>query len=125
MKTVLFCDKGLLDREIGLNMSQESVEDAFKAIAEAGWGVMSSGAFEAPTGRFTVVEIPEHPGERAEMREAVFDGVSETFDNMETGWFFILRRSPSDLIYERCKNRDYALARFALARAAYEDWADS
>lgn len=86
---------------------------------------MSSGAFEAPTGRFAVVEIPEHPGERAEMREAVFDGTSETFDGMETGWFFVIQRSTSDLTYDKCKNRDYAFARFSLARAAYEEWADS
>jgi hypothetical protein len=106
-------------------MSQESVEGTYRAIIDAGWGVMSSGAFEAPTGRFAVVEIPEHDGERTEMREAVFDGDSETFDNMEAGWFFICQRSITDLTYGKCKNRDYALARFALARAAYEEWADS
>lgn len=105
-------------------MAQESVEGTFKAIVDALWGVMSSGAFEAPTGHFAVVEIPDHDGERAEMADAVFDGASETFESLETGWYFVIQRSPENLTYDKCKNRDYALARFALARAAYEDWLD-
>lgn len=106
-------------------MTQMTVEDAFKALAEAGWGVMSSGAVEAPTGRFTVVEIPEHAGERAEMREAVFtDDNAGNFDSMESGWFFVTQSS-SGVEYDRCRNRDYAFARFSLTRAEYEDWEDS
>lgn len=106
-------------------MPQESAEATFKAIVEALWGVMSSGATDAPTGHFAVVEIPEHAGERAEMADAVFDGDNATFDDLETGWYFVIQHSPDELTYDKCKNRDYALARFSLARAAYEDWLDN
>lgn len=107
-------------------MVQMSVEDTFKAIVDAKWGVMSSGLIDAPTGRFTVVEIPKLDGERAEMREAVFeDSDSGTFDSIEAGWYFAVQCPPDTLTYEKCKNRDYAFARFSLARAEYENWEDS
>jgi hypothetical protein len=105
-------------------MSQESAGDAFRAIVEAQWGVMSSGATDAPTGRFSVVEIPEHDGERAEMCDAVFDGDNEVFENMDTGWYFVIQYSSNRLTYDKCKNRDYAFARFSLARSAYDVWLD-
>ena len=106
-------------------MAQMSVEGTLKAIVDAEWGVLSSGAIEAPTGRFTVVEIPAHVGERAEMREAVFadEEGAATFDSMEAGWYFVIR-SDSGVEYDLCKNKSYAMARFALARSAYEDWED-
>lgn len=106
-------------------MAQMTVEGTFKAIVEAKWGVMSSGAIEAPTGRFTIVEIPALDGERAEMREAVFeDEDAETFDSLEAGWYFAIQSLPDTLTHDKCKNRDYAFARFALARSAYEEWED-
>lgn len=106
-------------------MAQESAGDALRAIAEAKWGVMSSGDTDAPTGHFTVVEIPEHDGERKMMRESVFDGVSESFDQLETGWYFVIQYSSDRLTYDKCKNRHYAFARFSLARAAYVDWLEN
>lgn len=107
-------------------MAQMTVEGTFKAIVDAEWGIMSSGAIDAPTGRFTVVEIPKHDGERAEMREAVFEDAADAgiFDGIESGWYFAVESDSDTWTFERCKNRDYALARFALARAAYEDWED-
>lgn len=103
-----------------------SVEDTFKAIVDAKWGVVSSGIIDAPTGHFTVVEIPKHEGERTEMREAVFENEDAgTFDDIEAGWYIAIQSPPNTLTYEKCQNRDYAFARFALARSAYEDWEDS
>lgn len=107
-------------------MAQMSLEDTFKAIVDAKWGVVSSGIIDAPTGHFTVVEIPKYEGERAEMREAVFDNEDAgTFDGIEAGWYIAIQSPPNTLTYEKCKNRDYAFARFALARSAYEEWEDS
>jgi hypothetical protein len=107
-------------------MPQIGFEGTFKAIVGAKWGVVSSGLIDAPTGHFTVVEIPKHEGERAEMREAVFENEDAgTFDDIEAGWYFAIEFPPDTLTYEKCKNRDYAFARFSLARSAYEEWEDS
>lgn len=107
-------------------MMQTGIEDVFKAIVDAKWGVMSSGEVEAPTGLFTIVEIPKTDGERAEMREAVFpDVTSGIFDNMESGWYFVIQYSKPSLEYYQCKNRDFAFSRYALAQSAYEAWADT
>lgn len=106
-------------------MAQMSAEGAFEAIVDAGWGVVSSGAFEAVTGRCTVVEIPAHDGERAEMREAVLESSDAgMFDTLESGWYFVSQFQHQPLTYEKCKNRDYAFARYALTRSAYEEWED-
>lgn len=106
-------------------MAQESVEGVFRAITDPKWGLMSSGCFEAPTGRFAAVEIPENDDERLKIQKTVFGGSNEIFDRIEPGWYFVIQRSPDNIIYDKCKNRDYALARFALARAAYVDWLES
>jgi hypothetical protein len=106
-------------------MAQESAEGVFRAIADAEWGLMSSGDFEAPTGRFRAVEIPANDDERLKIQEIVFGGSNEAFGSVEPGWYFVIQPSPDVLTYDKCKNRDYALARFALARAAYVEWLES
>lgn len=107
-------------------MMKVKAEEVFKAIADAGWGVMSSGNLESPVGYFTVVEIPDHAGEREAMKAAVFSEESsgEAFDRLESGWFFLVQHADGSVQYGKCKNKDYALARYSLSRAAYEDWAD-
>ena len=102
-------------------------QGVFRSIITAGWGVQSRGEVEAVTGHFSVVEIPAHDGERAEMREAVFSDdptEAEAFDKVETGWYFVVESSDGSINPDKCKNRDYAFARFALASSAYEAWAD-
>lgn len=114
-----------MGREAELIMSQVKIEDVLRGLIETKWEVMSSGSIDAPTGRFMVIVIPESKDERVAMRKDVVDGECEPFDVMESGWYFVIEYSPDHLIFDKCKNQHYALARFALARAAYVDWWDN
>lgn len=103
-------------------MAQESIEGTFRAIVKALRAIASDGLHYAPTGHFAIVEIPEDESKRKEMRRVVFQGDNETFDGLDAGWYFVVQSSPDSLTYDKCESRDYALARFSLARAAYIEW---
>ena len=101
-------------------------EGAFRAVVTAGWGVKSSGDVEAPTGHFAVVEIPEHAGERAEMRAAVFDGdaeAAEGFDCLDAGWYLVTEDSNGNVSYSR-DSQVWVNRRFDELDAAYALWLD-
>ena len=96
----------------------------FRSIANAQWGVQSGGDVEAPCGFFTVVQIPEHAGERAEMREAVFEDPDEVviFDGLAAGWYFVVQDSDGGVAHTRCEDEKDAFSCFRRSEETYSEW---
>lgn len=99
-----------------------TIEGVYRSIISAGWAVKSGGDVEASTGHYAVLEIPAHPGERAEMREAVF-GEDETeaavFDSAASGWFFVVEGSSGNISYAVCNGEPDAMSLFNEAEVHY------
>lgn len=103
-----------------------TIEGVFRSIITAGWNVKSDGDVEANTGHFAIVEIPEHDGERDQMREAVFmDELdeAEVFDRIPTGWYLVVEDSQGNVTYSQTANRDEAFRLFQTSEAKYAEWA--
>lgn len=103
-----------------------TIEGVFRSIVNAGWHVKSDGHVEFPVGYFSVVEIPAHEGERAEMRDAVFsdDEVeAEAFDKVEAGWYFVTQHNDGNVYVTLCNGEDDADQRYANLESVYADWA--
>lgn len=104
-------------------------DGALLAIGYAGWGVKSDGHVECPgAGYFFLIEVPEHPGERAELRAAVFEfdeGMHddmEAFDALRSGWYVLNRREDGSVMVTECDNRDRAEQMYRTCESVYADW---
>jgi hypothetical protein len=76
-------------------------DSLFKTIISAGWAIASDGNVEAPCGYFAKVEIPEHDGERNEIREAVTHSdpdLGKLFDELEPG-MYLTQENEAGLIW--------------------------
>ena len=103
-----------------------TVEGVMRSIVNAGWHVKSDGHVVFPVGYFSVVEIPAHAGERAEMRDAVFgENLDEekVFDTIEAGWYFVTIHDDGNVYVTRCENEDEANQRYANVETVYAEWA--
>jgi hypothetical protein len=102
-----------------------TTEGVFRSIANAGWGVKSDGDVEAPVGYFTLVEIPSHDGERAEMRDAVFgENLDEEaiFDKVEAGWYIVTQSSTGNIFVNPCKDEVEANKRYSNLEEGYSEF---
>jgi hypothetical protein len=105
-----------------------TAEGVFRSIITAGWNVKSDGDVEANTGHFAIVEIPEHEGERNQMRDAVFlDELdpAEVFDTIQAGWYFVVENSQGNVSFVQAKNEADAYRLFQTAEAEYAEWVGS
>jgi len=68
-------------------------DNLFKAVVTAGWCVKSDGHVEAPTGYFSMTEIPSHPGELREMQDAVEDKRVPFSTWPPAGWYITVEDS--------------------------------
>lgn len=103
-----------------------SVDGVFLSIINAGWHVKSDGHVEFPVGYFSVVEVPEHAGERAEMRDAVFgENLDEEkiFDKVRAGWYFVVQANDGNIYVTPCKDAADANQRYDNMVEAYSQWA--
>lgn len=103
-----------------------TVEGVFRSIVNAGWHVKSDGHVVFPVGYFSVVEIPTHVGERAEMRDAVFsedETEAEEFDKVEAGWYFVTQHDDGNIYVTPCKDEADANQRYTNLETVYAEWA--
>lgn len=103
-----------------------TTEGVFRSIVNAGWHVKSDGHVEFPVGYFSVVEIPAHEGERAEMRDAVFgENLDEEkiFDKLPSGWYFVTQHNDGNIYVTQCKDEADANQRYANLETVYAEWA--
>jgi hypothetical protein len=103
-----------------------TVHGVFRSIVNAGWNVKSGGNVEANTGHFAIVEIPARPGERAEMRDAVFSDNSDeekVFDSLPAGWFMVIEDSQGNIGLVSADDEAEANQLFQDAEAEYAEWA--
>jgi len=104
-----------------------TIEGVLRSIITAGWNVKSDGHVEANTGHFAIVEIPEHEGERDEMRDAVFlDELdeAEVYDTIQAGWYFVVEDSQGNITYSQTKDRAEAFNLFEKAQEVYSQWVE-
>lgn len=102
-----------------------TVEGVLRSIITAGWNVKSDGEVEATTGHFAIVEIPEHHGERLQMRDAVFlDELdpAEVFDKMPSGWYFVVEDSQGNVNFVQAESKADSYRLFHKAEAEYAQW---
>jgi hypothetical protein len=103
-----------------------TVQGVMRSIVNAGWHVKSDGHVVFPVGYFSVVEVPTHAGERAEMRDAVFsDDETEAvaFDAVEAGWYFVTQHEDGNIYVTLCEGEDDANQRYANMETVYAQWA--
>lgn len=99
---------------------------ALLAVSTAGWGVSTIGATDI--GWEMLIEIPEHSGERAEMREAVFDTPGEdreAFDTLPSGWYVLVQSYTGGLSVIRRGTEAEAREEYARFEAIYKRWLDA
>lgn len=103
-----------------------TTEGVMRSIVNAGWHVKSDGHVEFPSGYFSVVEIPAHEGERAEMRDAVFGenlDEEQVFDKMPSGWYFVTQHNDGSIYVTQCKDEADANQRYDNLETVYAEWA--
>lgn len=103
-----------------------TIQGVMRSIVNAGWHVKSDGNVMFPVGYFSVVEIPSHAGERAEMRDAVFsddETEAEEFDKAEAGWYFVTQHEDGNVYVTACDDEDEANQRYANLESVYAEWA--
>lgn len=96
---------------------------ALLAVSTAEWGVATTGATDI--GWEMLIEIPEHPGERAEMRAAVFDEEDENsaaFDTLPSGWYVLVQSYTGGLSVIRRATEAEAREEYARFVAIFERW---
>jgi len=82
------------------NINPGRHDSLFREIITAGWAVKSDGNVEAPTGAFSLVEIPDTTGELTEMRDAITCDENRPPDEYQfltawpsAGWYFVTENS--------------------------------
>lgn len=95
----------------------------FKDLVSAEWCVKSDGNVEAPTGYFSITEIPEHPGELADMKSAVEQDQDSYEEWPEPGWYFTTENSDGMIrVYATDKGAAEILYQSYLKQ--YAEWDD-
>jgi hypothetical protein len=96
--------------------SNETADEVFGRIVEAGLSSKSGGNIDSATGYFSVVEIPDKKSAaRADMRYCVFSNDKEDiaiFDGLRAGWYFVTLRTGDDPFYYPCDSKETAYNEF-------------
>lgn len=109
-------------------MNYGSKAGALLAVANAGWNVESVGGESCPVGWVSLIEIPEHIGERAGMREAVFDTEdenTEAFDALTAGWYVLVQADDGRLDRIGPNPETYARFTYGQFENVYARWAEA
>lgn len=100
----------------------------FREIITAGWAVKSDGNVEAPSGAFSIVEIPDHTGELIEMRDAITCDENRPPDQYQfldawpkAGWYFVTENSIGQ-VYRAKLSKEQAEEMYRLYEAVFADW---
>jgi hypothetical protein len=106
-------------------------DNLFKELITAGWCVKSDGNVEAPTGYFSITEIPDHHGELVEMRDAITCDADRAPDEYqfldnwpESGWYFTTENSDG-IIYVYKVDKVSANRFFDEYSRQYSAWDDN
>jgi hypothetical protein len=104
-------------------------DNLFKTLVTAEWCVKSDGNVEAPTGYFSITEIPAHEGEFREMYAAIEDSLEPEFTVDEAwpaaGWYVTIENSDGVIFVYEVINEAEAKYIFAELEKQYLDWTDA
>ena len=104
-------------------------DNLFKTLVTAEWCVKSDGNVEAPTGYFSITEIPVHEGEFREMRDAIYDQLEAELRVDEAwpaaGWYVTIENSDGVMFAYEVDSEATAKYIFAQLEQQYLDWSDA
>lgn len=100
-------------------------DNLFRTIISAGWAVSSDGNVEAPCGYFARVEVPTHPGERANFYDMLHEwpDLAKQFDEVEPGWYLIVENDQG-LIWVYWSNEPQVTDAYYKLMKEYDQWGE-
>lgn len=107
----------------------DKYDPLFKEIVGSSWCVRSSGNVEAPSGFFSVTEIPDNVHELDDMRDALIERLEGTFDDLAAwpapGWYVTVENSDGIIFVYEVRDEVEANFQFANLEDQFDVWSDA